>query len=160
MNVDVIGIEEIGNGPAVEVVLGETLIGQVAIGVGEASGLLGFQYLSTDGLVVSTVIALVELVAAAELRTYGVPQKLKHLHATHGVIAIGAANVFVKILANVGILEVAYVGVQVDERAAEILLDDFFDSGISDSHKPTIRKRVVCIGQHGIADPLVRIVGH
>src|SRR5258706_11065856 len=55
-HVDVVGIDEIGNGPAIEVVLGETLIREVAIGFREADGVVGGEYLGTDGFVIAAMI--------------------------------------------------------------------------------------------------------
>src|SRR6516165_8327416 len=160
MNADVVRIDEIGDGPTVEVVLGEALLDEVTICFSETSGFLRFEYLCSDGFVIPAVVALIERVAAPEFGANGIPQKLQHLYAIHSIVAVGAAKIFVKVSADVGIPKVADVGVQVDEGAAEILLDDFLDARVSDGHEPTIRKRAVCVRQNGIADPWVWIVGH
>src|ERR1700743_766016 len=50
--------------------------------------------------------------------------------------------------------------VQVDECAAKILLDDFFDSRIPDCSEPAIGQPSICIWQNRIADPWIRVVNH
>ena len=60
MNADVVRVDEIGNGPTVEVVLGETLFSEVTICFSETSGFLCFEYLCSDGFVIPVVVALIE----------------------------------------------------------------------------------------------------
>jgi hypothetical protein len=87
-HVDVVRIDEIGNGPAIEVVLVETLFREVTIGFGQARGVLGREYLGADGLVIASIVALIEFVAAAELGADGIPEQLHHLDPTDRVVAV------------------------------------------------------------------------
>src|SRR4029077_14012062 len=58
------------------------------------------------------------------------------------------------------ILEVGGMRVQVDERAAEILLDDLFDPWVPDRHEPSIGETSIRVGRDRIADPWIWIVRH
>jgi hypothetical protein len=69
-HVDVVRIDEIGSGPAIEVVLGKTLIRELPIGVGDARDVLCGEYFGTDGFVIAAIVALVEFASAAELGNF------------------------------------------------------------------------------------------
>src|SRR5262245_6396100 len=85
--VDVVRIDQIGSAPAIKVVLGETLIREASIGFGEARSVLCCEYFGTDGLVIASIIALVEFVSAAELGTDGIPEQFHHLDPIDCVVA-------------------------------------------------------------------------
>ena len=87
--------------------------------------------LDADVLVVAGVVALVELVAAAELAADGVPEQLHQLDALDRVVAAGAADVLVDVRAQLRVLEVLGVRVQVDQAAADALLDDLLDARVA-----------------------------
>jgi hypothetical protein len=86
--VDVVRVDEIGNGPAIKVVLGETLIREASIGFGEARSVLRCEYFGTDRLVIASIIALVEFVSAAELGADGIPEQFHHLDPIDRVVAV------------------------------------------------------------------------
>src|SRR3954451_6679333 len=73
---DVVVADEVGDGPAVQVVLGQAGLGEALHGVGLALRLGGEQQLGADVLVVAGVVALVQLVPSAELGADGVPERL------------------------------------------------------------------------------------
>src|ERR687886_959820 len=124
---DVGVVDHVGHRPAVEVVLRHALLGEALERVGLAVGHRVEQDLEADVLVVARVVALVELVAAAELRAEGVPRELHELHALDGVVAVRAAHVLVEKRAQLRGLEVDRMRVEVDQRAAEVVLDDLLD---------------------------------
>lgn len=64
--VDVVAVEQVRNGPAIQVVFAHALFDH-AVHQGDGAGLLGVhQHLDAHVLVVARVVALVELAAAAE----------------------------------------------------------------------------------------------
>ena len=109
--VDVVRIDEIGNRPAVEVVLSETLVREATIGFRKACGFLCRKYFGTDGFVIAAIVALVEFVAAAELGADGIPEQLHYLDPINGIVAIRATNVSVEVGTDVRILEIGRVRV-------------------------------------------------
>src|SRR5436309_2098732 len=113
--------------PSVQVVLGHARLGELLPAVVLAGGERAEQRVTPDLLVAARVIDLVQLVAAAELGPDRVPQELHQLHALDRVDAAGAAQVEVEVLAQVGLLEVPRVRVQIDEPARHRLLDEVLD---------------------------------
>src|SRR5262245_38690609 len=88
--VDVVGGDQIGRHPAVEVVLCHAALGEAAELSRGAALLRHRQRDDADDLGAARIVALIELVAAAELRADGVPEQLHQLDAIHGVDAAGA----------------------------------------------------------------------
>src|SRR5205085_11763922 len=99
---DVVGVDEVGHGPAVEVVFVHALLGEALVAVSLTAGGGGEQDLHADVLVVAAVVALVELVAAAELAADGVPEQLHELHALDRLDPVRAADVAIEVLADGG----------------------------------------------------------
>src|SRR6185369_13943817 len=95
--VDVVGVDEVGRRPAVEIVLGHAPLGEVAEALGGAAAVGHLPGDEPHGLGGARIISLVELVAAAELRAHRVPQQLHELDACHGVGAVGATQILVEI---------------------------------------------------------------
>src|SRR6185437_7152387 len=103
----VVGVDQVGDGPAIEVVFVHALLGEALVAVGLAAARGGEQDLHADVLAVAAVVALVELVAAAELGPDGVPEELHELDALDRLDAVGSADVSLQIFPYVGVLEVA-----------------------------------------------------
>src|SRR6267143_1299571 len=95
--IDVLGRDQIGRDPAIQIVLGHTLLGESLELGGPAAVLRHLPRDEAHGLGRARVVTLVELVAAAELGADGVPQKLHELDALHRVGAVGAAQILVEI---------------------------------------------------------------
>jgi hypothetical protein len=106
-----------------------------------------------DGLGRARVVALVQLVPAAELGAHGIPQELQQLDALDGAAAIGAAQIPVQVRTELRRLEVRRVRVQVDQGAAQDALDELLDLGIRDRPEQSIGLGIFRIGEHGVADP-------
>src|SRR5271169_2625722 len=70
---DIVGVDEVGHGPAVEVVFGHAAVGEALPALVLARGDGGQQCEAPDFLVAAGVIDLVELVARAEFRADRVP---------------------------------------------------------------------------------------
>src|SRR4051812_11319686 len=132
---DVVVADEVRHRPAVQVVLGQAGLGEPLHGIGLALRLRGEEQLGADVLVVAGVVALVQLVPAAELGADGVPQGLHDLDPVDRVDAVGAADVLVEVGADLGGLEVAGVGVEVDQPAGDVGLDDLLDSRVALDHE-------------------------
>src|SRR5437899_12874555 len=89
--IDVVRRDQIGHGPALEIVLGHALLGE-SLELGGPAAVLG--HLPRDqanGLGGPRVVALVELVTATELGAHRVPQELHELDPLHRVGPVGAA---------------------------------------------------------------------
>src|SRR5579875_486431 len=124
--VDIRRVHQVGHRPSVEVVLGQAPVREPLVLVNRASRGRGEQHLEADVLVVTRVVALVQLVAPAELGADRIPQQLHQLHPLDRVIAVGAADVLVEYRPDLRV-EVHRVGVQVDQRRPQILFDDLLD---------------------------------
>ncbi len=70
--------------------------------------------IEADALVIAEVIALVQLVPAAELGADGVPHELHQLHAVYGLVAIRPADVLIQIFPDLRLLEIARMRRQID----------------------------------------------
>src|SRR5580704_9929963 len=88
-NTNIVGIDQIGHGPAIQVILGHALLGETLV-LGGLSQLIGHhQGFKANAFVVAEVVALVKLVPAAKLSAHGVPHQLHQLHAIERRIAVG-----------------------------------------------------------------------
>src|SRR6267142_3400855 len=91
--IDVVRRDQIGRGPAVEIVLRHALLRESPELRGPAAVLGHLPRDQADGLGSARVVPLVQLVAAAELGADRVPQELHELDAIDRVGAVGAAQV-------------------------------------------------------------------
>src|SRR6476659_5073191 len=85
--------------------------------------------LGSDVLVVAGGVALVELVAAARLRTDRIPQRLRAFHTVDRGQAVRSADAPVQTHLSrdgrtCGLLKVQRAGRQIDQPGCDILLDD------------------------------------
>src|SRR5262245_45228525 len=71
--VHVVRGDQVGDGPALQVVLGHTLLGEPPAGLGQAAAMGHLPRQAPDGLGRARVVTLVQLVAATELRAQRVP---------------------------------------------------------------------------------------
>src|SRR3984957_9821520 len=118
---------EIGDLPAVEVVLRHAIFGEALEAIGVAGGLGAEQTVAANLLGRAAVIDLIELVTAAELGSDAVPKKLHQLDALFRLVAVGAAHVAVDIGADFRVLEIVGVRIEIDEAGRDRLLDNVFD---------------------------------
>ena len=80
---DVVRIDQIRHRPAVQIVFGHALLGEAFVFGRLAHHVGHHQSFKADALVIAEVIALVELVPAAELGAHRVPHQLHQLDAVH-----------------------------------------------------------------------------
>src|ERR1700736_4479782 len=125
-------IAEIGDLPAIQVVLGHALLGEALEFVGIAGGLCAEQAVAPDRLGRAAVVDFVKLVPAAELARQTVPQQLQKLDALFRLVAVRAAQILIEIGPDFRILEIARVAVEIDETRRDGLLDEVLDPRISD----------------------------
>ena len=109
---------------------------------------------------VAGVVAFVQLVAAAELAAHGIPDQLHQLDPLDRSVAVGAPDEAVEQGAHVGVLEVHRMGVQIDQRRAEVLLDDLLDPGVGDGREHAVGQAVLELGQDRSLVPRVGSPGH
>ena len=145
-------VDEVGDGPAVQVVFGHALLGEAGHGIGQAGLLRGEQEFRPDVFMVSGVVALVEFVPAAELGADRVPESFITLtrstasrRSSRGRTGRGRAG-------SRGI-EVLRVRRQVDQRGAEVLHDDLPHPRVAEWSEPAVRHAVVRLRQYGAVDP-------
>src|SRR5215470_2364344 len=132
-------IDQILGGPAVEIVLRHARLRELLPAVVLTRGERAEQGVAADLLVAAGVVDLVELMAATELGSHGVPQELHELDALDGVDAARAPEVAIEIAPEVCRLEVASVRVEVDEPARHRLLDEVLDLHIRFRRQHLIR---------------------
>src|SRR6185369_17192391 len=156
---DVVRVDQVGDGPAVEVVLVHRRLGKGLEAVEVPFTLRGPQVGQASDVVAADVVDLVELVASAELGADGVPQHLHDLDPLHRGHAARAAHVLVEVAADLGRLEVGGVRVQVDQAGGDDLLDDVLDF----RHRLLVEHAVgtgeMGIGTHNVV-PGHRALGH
>ena len=80
-------IAEIGDLPAIQVVLGHAFLGETLEFIGVAGGLRAEQAVASDFLGLAAVVDFVKLMPAAELARQTVPQQLEQLDAFLGLVA-------------------------------------------------------------------------
>src|SRR6516164_3736391 len=78
---DIIGIDEIGDCPALEIVFGHALVRKALPALVLARGERSEQRVAADFLVAAGVVDLIEFVARAELCANRIPQELHQLDA-------------------------------------------------------------------------------
>src|SRR4029450_1837222 len=116
--------------PAVLVVIGHAFVRQRDHAVKRAGGARVPHRRDADVLVISGIIHLVELVAAAELGADRVPQELHHLDALLVTDAVRTADVFREVSVDLWIFEVPGRGWKIDERRGNDLLHDLLDPAV------------------------------
>ena len=109
------GIGEVGHLPAVEIVFGHAFLGEALEAVGIARRLRAEQAIAPDLLGRAAVVDLVELVPAAELGCQAVPEELEQFNALLGLVAVGSAQIAIEIRTHLRVLEVAGVGIEIDQ---------------------------------------------
>src|SRR5580765_7827293 len=114
---DVVRVDQIRHRPAVEIVFGHALLGEPLVALRGAGHFRDQERLETDALVVAEVVSLVQLVAAAELRTDRVPHQLHQLHAIDGRIAVRTAHVLIEVRPDLRRAEVERARRQIDKAA-------------------------------------------
>src|SRR5438876_9956365 len=87
---DIVGVDEVGDGPAVGVVFGHAGIGERLPALGLARMLCAQEREAPDLLVAARVVDLVEFVAGTELAADRVPQELHQLDPLDRGDAAGA----------------------------------------------------------------------
>src|SRR5881394_2703518 len=92
MEAEFAGIRQVGNAPAVEIVLGHAFLGEALELVGVTGGLCAEERIAADFLGRAAVVDLVELVTAAEFAADRIPQKLHQLHPLFRLVAVRAAH--------------------------------------------------------------------
>src|SRR6266478_5334353 len=100
-------IAEIGDPPAIQVVLGHALLGESLEFIGIARGLCAEQAVAPDLLGRAAVVDFVKLVPAAELARQTVSQQLEQLDALFRLVAVRAAQILIEIRPDFRIFEIA-----------------------------------------------------
>ena len=129
------------------------MLGEAAKALSRAARVGHLQRDDPDDLGAAGVVALVELVPPAELRSDRIPQELHELHAIDGFDAARAAQILVEERAQLRRPEIDGVGIQVNEPAREDGLRQLLDARVGDGREHAIRLAVFRVGQHGIAGP-------
>src|SRR5262249_52366047 len=153
-------VDEVLRLPPVDVVLGHAALGEVLPAIVLARGERAEQRIAADLLVAARGIDLVQLVPAAELGSDRVRQELHQLHALDRVDAAGAAQVQVEILAQIRVLEVPGVRVEVDEPAGDRLLDQVLDLHVGFWRQHLVRGRRLHGRHDAAAAPRVAALRH
>ena len=153
-------VGEVGNPPTVEVIFRHALLGEAfeAVGVTRRHG--AEQGVAADLLGRAAIIDLVELVATTEFRSYRVPQELHQLDPLLRLVAVRAAEIAVEIGADLGVLEVHGVAVEIDQARGHRLLDQVLDLGIGHGGDDLIGAARIHVGQHIVADPRLGVAHH
>src|SRR5262249_37522088 len=146
---DVIRVDPSGIAPTVLVVVGKALLGERAHALARTAGARVPQRLDADILVVTGVVHLVELVAAAELGADGVPQQLHHLDALFVADAVRTTHVLREILVDVGIFEVLRRRRKINERRGDDFLHDLLDPAVGIAGEDAVARAGVQVGEHG-----------
>src|SRR5581483_8463569 len=94
-DVDIPGVHQVARGPAVEVVILHAISNEVLQFLVEPAGLAREVAFEPDVLVITRVVAFVELVASAELGSDRIPQKLHHLGPRVRILAERPAKILV-----------------------------------------------------------------
>src|SRR6267378_7759846 len=136
--VDVLRRDQVGYGPAVEIVLGHALLGEAPELLRLAARLGHLQRQDADGLGGTGVVAFVELVPATELGSHGVPEQLHEFDALDRAGPVGAAQVLLQIRAQRRRPEVDGVRVEIDQAARQDVFGELLDTWIGDRGEDTI----------------------
>src|SRR5580658_6959309 len=99
--------EQVRHGPAIQVILAKALVGERLVAFELAGGRLAEKELDASVLMIARVVALVELMPAAELGADRVPEQLHDLDPFDGVDPVRAADVPVQVAADLRVLKVA-----------------------------------------------------
>src|SRR5882762_7723637 len=124
-------IAEIGDLPAIQIILGHALLGESLEFIGIAGGLCAEQAVAPDLFGRPAVVDFVKLVPAAELARQTVPQQLEQLDAFLGLVAVRTSQILIEIGPNFRILEIKRVAVEIDETRGDGLLDQVFDPRVT-----------------------------
>src|ERR1700720_1469524 len=120
-------IAEIGDLPAIQVILGHAPLGEPLEFIGIARGLRAEQAVAPDFLGRAAVVDFVKLVPAAELARQTVPQQLEQLDAFFGLVPVRASQILIEIRPDFRILEIARVTIEIDEAGGNGLLNQGLD---------------------------------
>src|SRR5260370_15085257 len=123
-------MDRVRSRPAIEVIFGHTLFGKAFVFGRLSEHIRYHQDLEANALVIAKVIALIELMPAAKLRTHRVPKQLHELDTVEGAVTIRTAHELIEVLADLRHLEINRVRRQVNERARKYIFDDFLQTGI------------------------------
>src|SRR5580698_4275484 len=138
---DVTGIDEIGNSPAVRVVLAKAGLDEVGKLPGQTARNRGHVGVQARQLIASGVVALIEFVTAAELCSESVPDQLHHLDPRFGRVPVRASYVLAEVLADLGYSPVHGIRVGVDECAGQVLLEDLLNPRVRLCHHHPVDRR-------------------
>src|SRR5690242_18177835 len=97
MITELAGIGEVGDLPAVEVILSHAVFGKALEAVGIAGRLRAEQAVAPDLFGRTAIVDLIELMPPAEFAAQAVPQQLEQLDALLGLVAVGAAQIAIEI---------------------------------------------------------------
>src|SRR6266511_553205 len=157
---DVVRVDEVGHSPAVQVVLTHALLDKPLTGICHAIRHRREQHFHTNVLVVAGIIAIVQLMTSTELAADGIPQELHELYSILCVVAIGAAQIFVQVRAQLRDLEVRSVGVDIDQAARHNFFDELLDARVNGGGERPIGEAIVHIGQYRAIGARIRVHGH
>src|SRR5579884_471145 len=100
------------------------------------------------------------MMPAPELTSQSIPEQLHELDAIHRAVSVGAAYVLVQVSAHLGHLEIYRVGIEVDQAARHITLDDLPDTWIGYGCENAVGETVFRVGQDRAILPGNRIACH
>src|ERR1700730_2854330 len=99
-NIDVVRIDQIGYGPAVEIVFRHALLSKTLVFGGLPEHVGCHQDFETNALVIAKVITLIEFMPTAELAAHRVPQQLHELDTVEGTVTIRTTYELIEIFAD------------------------------------------------------------
>src|SRR5215471_4419268 len=145
---DVVRVDQVRHGPAVEVVFCHTLLGETFVLCALAEFVGYHQRLETDAFMVAKVVPLIKFMSSTELAADRVPHELHQLDAFLCGIAVGAAHKLIEILSDLRCLEISGIRRQVNQCAGHYVLNDFFEAWIYDARSNSVSEAVVQVRQY------------